>query len=300
MSSFRQKLFLLFVGSMACAPCSLPAQPLAEDRLAIVVKSPIAIFRELLAMSPEQRTKALATSPPEAQKRILQKLGEYQILPGALRERRLKETELRWYLRPLMDVPRGNRAARLAQIPKEERVLVEARLNQWDIIPPPLQQQWKNDERVANYFAQTGSRSTEPPLPITPERNAELQQALAGFNKFFELPPEEQDKTLDSASDVSGDERQQMKQTLDTFGKLTREQREQCIRSFEKFAAMGPEEREQFLKNADEWNKMSPEEQEKWRKLVAIAPIIPPPPPTPPLPSPTSSSRTTQPSVATN
>jgi hypothetical protein len=133
--------------------------------------------------------------------------------------------------------------------------------------------------------------------------DAERQKALLGFGKIFELPPVEQEKTLDSDT-VSDEERRQMKQTLDAYAKLTQQQRAQCIHSFDKFANMSAAERNQFLKNAERWNQMTPEAREKWRQLVSVAPIMPPMsgPPPPKLPS--HSERlippTVAPTVATN
>src|SRR4051812_4211960 len=112
MNLFRRKFFLAAGVAVFCAVSSLAQSGGA--------KSPVALFRELLAMSPEERNGAIAIRPPDIQKRILEKLQEYEILPDELRELRLRETELRWYLRPLMDEPRTNRAAKLALIPEEQ------------------------------------------------------------------------------------------------------------------------------------------------------------------------------------
>ena len=98
------------------------------------------------------------------------------------------------------------------------------------------------------------------------------QSALAGFNKFFELTPEDKVRALTTVSD---EERTQMEQTLASYAHLTPAQRALCISSFEKFARMSVLEREQFLKNAERWREMTPEERQKWRELVTVAPIIP-------------------------
>jgi hypothetical protein len=195
-----------------------------------------------------------------------------------------------------MDEPRSNRAARLALIPEEERKLCEERLQMWDLLPPALQQEWEDKETIVNYFAQIGSatgkdrdailRQIMTQIPhgrrVELEKGldswgqmseAERRQAMAGFNRFFELTPEEKEKTLNTASD---EERQQMEQALNAYGKLTPSQRAQCIDSFKKFATMSIAEREQFLRNAERWREMTPEERQKWRDLVNVAPIMPP------------------------
>jgi Protein of unknown function (DUF3106) len=291
MSSPRRTIFALAITTaFLCTP--LLAQPTGSGS---TNKSPVALFRELLAMNPAQREQAIASRAPGTQKRILEKLNEYELLPPELRDLRLRETELRWYLRPLMDEPRANRTNALAQVPTELRSEVEQRLQLWDLLPPPLQDELRDKDLIASYFAQARSSTPEQLTAIMrlipPERRAELekgidswqamseddrQKALAGFNKFFELTPEQKEKTLDTVSD---DERTQMEQTLAAYAHLTPAQRAQCINSFEKFAQMSVVERQQFLKNAERWKEMTPEERERWRQLVITAPIMPPTPP---------------------
>jgi len=133
MSSSRRAIFVLAALAFLCTP--LLAQPAGGS----ATKSPVALFRELLAMPPDQRQQTISIRPPDVQKRILEKLNEYELLPNELRELRLRETELRWYLRPLMDEPRTNRAAALARIPAELRTQVEERIQMWDLLPPDLQ-----------------------------------------------------------------------------------------------------------------------------------------------------------------
>ncbi|HEY1490560.1 MAG TPA: DUF3106 domain-containing protein [Verrucomicrobiae bacterium] len=286
MSSSSRVIFVLAAGlAFFCTP--LLAQPAGAS----TNKSPVALFRELLAMNPEQRQEAISIRPPDIQKRILEKLNEYELLPGELRELRLRETELRWYLRPLMDEPRTNRAVLLARIPGEVRGQVEERLQLWDLLPPPLQEELKDNDLIASYFAQapfaTPAQLQELLLQIPPERRVELekgmeawkgmsedqrQKALAGFNQFFELTPAQKEKALDLMSD---EERSQMEQTLASYEHLTPEQRRQCTSSFEKFVRMNVAERQLFLKNAERWREMTPEDRQKWRELVMVAPIMP-------------------------
>lgn len=269
------------------------AQPAAETNItSATIKSPVTLFRELLAMTPEQRKAAVVARPPEIQKRILEKLEEYQVLPSEFRELRLQETELRWYLRPLMDEPSRSRVAALEHIPEPQRAEVEQRLQMWDLLPPSLQEQFKNDDMIASYFAQISSATPQErerilgQIPIS--RRDELEKgldrwqkmseddrkkALAGFDKIFELTADEKSKALDTLPD---NERQEMEKTLAAYGNLTLAQRAQCIRSFEKFAGMSAAERQQFLRNAERWQEMTPQERQKWRELVTVAPVMPP------------------------
>src|SRR4051812_7887549 len=64
--------------------------------------SPVDYFRELLAMSSTERKAALTNRPAENQKAILAKVREYESMKPDQREWKLKATELRWYLAPLM------------------------------------------------------------------------------------------------------------------------------------------------------------------------------------------------------
>src|ERR1019366_7847670 len=73
-------------------------------------QSPISFFRDLLAMNGAERKQALTNRSPEGQKLILDKVREYESLPPDERELRLRVTELRWYLVPLMTAPATNRA----------------------------------------------------------------------------------------------------------------------------------------------------------------------------------------------
>jgi hypothetical protein len=277
--------------ALAAAVAFLCTPVLAQSAGGSTNKSPVALFRELLAMTPQQRQEAIALRPPDIQKRILEKLNEYELLPGEFRELRLRETELRWYLRPLMDEPRTNHAALLAQIPAELRAQVEERIQMWDLLPPQLQEEFKDNDLIANYFAQarfaTPEQREELLRTIPVEDRAKLekgletwkgmsddqrQKALASFNQFFDLTPAQKEKALDLMSD---EERGQMEQTLASYEHLTPEQRKLCTSSFEKFARMGVAERQQFLKNAERWRDMTPEERQKWRELVSVAPIMP-------------------------
>lgn len=314
MSSFRRTILALAGLALFCLPAA--AQPASGTNAPVTIKSPVALFRELLAMTPAERKAQIAIRPPEIQKRILEKLNEYEILPGDIRELRLQETELRWYLRPLMDEPKTNRAAMLARIPEPQRSQVEDRLRLWDLLPPGLQAQFKDNDMIANYFAQIESGNLEEQTnflhTIPRERLVELQKgldrwksmsaderqrALAGFNQFFQLTPEEKQETLNTVSDG---ERQEMEKTLASYASLTPDQREQCIRSFQKFARMSIAERQQFLKNAERWSEMTPEERQKWRQLVSVAPIMPQQGESPaPGPSPHSFLRTDH-ALATN
>ena len=268
-----------------------PPEPVPPLPLA---RSPISFFRELLAMNAAERKQALTNRSPESRTLILAKVREYESLKPDERELRLRVTELRWYLRPLMTAPATNRAAQLAAIP-EPRPQIGRR---------PVA--GMGQAAAGGAKGAVGQRS-HPPLPCRnrrPHRRAaaaDPQEHPAGaprrcwkrastsgmrcprtsaskmldrFNQFFELTAPEKEKALKTLSEP---ERRQIEKTLRTFGSLPPDQRAQCIRSFAKFASLSLDERQQFLKNAERWKLMSPGERQAWRELVrSLPPPLPP------------------------
>jgi Protein of unknown function (DUF3106) len=249
---------------------------------ALRAKSPVDFFRQLLAMTPDERKNFLTNRPPEIRERILAKVSEYEALNPDERELRLRATELRWYLMPLLRESPTNRAALLAQLPDDIRPLVQSRLEEWIILPPQLQQEFLKNERILRYFAQVDVNNA-PPENVEPSNadrahwnalsEAERRQIAAGFNQFFELTPDEKQETLNTLSDA---ERRQMEKTLQAFDKMPPNQRAECINAFAKFASMSGAEQAEFLKNAARWAQMSPAERQAWRDLVAHVPEWPP------------------------
>jgi hypothetical protein len=280
-------------------PAKLPLAPTNAFPTSPSESSPVVLFRQLLAMRSDEREIFLTNRPPEIRRRILVKVNEYEALDPDTRELRLRATELRWYLMPLLHEPPADRAARLARVPDDIRELVEARLNEWIILPPPLQQEFLENEHTLRYFASVDVSSSPPENagrgPGDGEQarwhalsRTQRRQITSEFNQFFELTPREKQKALGTLSDV---ERQQMEKTLQAFGKLPPEQRDECVRAFAKFAGMNAAERAEFLKNAGRWSQMPPAERQAWRDLVVNVPEWPPmppgfiaPPPPPPLP----------------
>ncbi len=261
--------------------------------------SPVAFFRKLLAMSPKQREDYLTNRPPQMRERILAKVIEYESLSPDDRELRLRATDLRWYLMPLLQTSPANRDAGLARVPADLREIVKSRLTEWEILPPSIKDEFLENEQTRYYFAR-----------IQPPSNSAAAQQLAAqrqriseqFREFLELTPEEKQQTLDT---LSADERAQMQKTLESFGKLTAEQQTQCVQNYAKFAGMSAADRVEFLRNAERWSQMSPAERQTWRDLVAnvpdwsSAPAIIYPPGLAPRASPVAPANS-RPSVATN
>jgi len=254
-------------------------------------RSPVDFFRQLLAMSPDERDKFLAIHPPEIRARIQAKIAEYEALDPDERELRLRATELRWYLMPLLRAEPTNRAALLAQVPDDLRELVQSRLNQWIILPPPLQQEFLSNEWAVTYFSHIDPTNGPPPTPEPAGQQApsndeqthwnnlsddQRRQITTQFNQFFDLTPEEKQEALNTLSPA---ERAQMEKTLQSFANLSPTLRAECIRAFTEFAGMSPQDRAEFLKNAERWSQMSPKERQTWRDLVENVPEWPPLPP---------------------
>jgi len=291
----------LFAGTVPSVPPPLKLFSAPTNNLPMLPRSrsPVKLFRQLLAMTPEEREAFLTNRPPAIRERILAKVGEYEALDPNERELRLRATELRWYLLPLMQEPPDQRSARLAQVPADLRELVRSRLDQWSILPPPLQQEFLENERTLRYFANVDV-SNGPPLPQAASADSESarwnamtedqrKKIAAGVNQFFELSPDEKQAALSTLSDA---ERRQMGKTLQAFDQMPPNQRDVCIRAFAKFAGMSAAEKQEFLNNAERWSQMSPADRQAWRDLVVNVPQWPPlpqdfiaPSPPPPLPS---------------
>ena len=242
-----------------------------------LAKSPVESFRELLVMPTAERAKGLTVYPPEIRNRILEKIAEYQSLEPEECELRLLVTELRWYLLPLLELPATNRAAPLALIPPAMRKLVEPRLQQWTLLPPPLRQMLLTNEQAMGYYLIRVDNPANQAPALTEEQRRRLSET---FRRLTELTPTEKDRVLSKLSDA---EHRQMEKTLDAFEKLPPDQRVRCIRSFSKFAALSADDQREFLKNAERWSQMPPAERQVWRELVSMAHILPP---LPPLPNP--------------
>lgn len=282
-----------------------PADPDGPPPLPSVTNSPVTFFRGLLTMNDAQREQALTNRPPEVRERLLAKVHEYLSLPPLPREFRLRMTELRWWLEPLMRAAPAQRSSAITNVPPRLRRLVSDRLEQWDLLPPATQKQLLANELALDYFAQV----PEPPTPqvrtfgnLTPTQltvlkpdlerweamsTGERRKLFEHLKRFFELPSEERDKALNTLSRA---EREQMENTLDAFEKLPQRDRGQCLRAFAEFAGMSAIERQRFLQSAERWSAMSSSERQAWRDIVNKLPEMPPLPPDfydlqpPPLP----------------
>jgi hypothetical protein len=247
-------------------------------------KTSTEIFRELLAASPTERDRLLATRSPEARQLIESKLREFEILPPAHRELRLRVAELQYHLSPLLRAVPAERARLLSAAPADLRPLLTHRLEAWVALDEDQRRDLLDNEPSMTWFVRLQT------LPATQVTNAlarvpaaqraavergysrwialppaERARKTADFQRFFELSESEQDKVLGS---ISPSERAQMEATLEQFAQLAPEQRARVVRGFQRFQELNATERMQFLQNAVRWQSMTPTERTAWRDLV--------------------------------
>ena len=278
-----------------------------------VLKSPVEMFRQLLAMKPDQRERSLAGRSTADRKSILEKIQKYEDMKPGERDSTLSATEIHWYLEQLIENPAGNPASRLAAVPEAYRQIVGERLDAWTILPPPLQKKFMEHEKTREYFLGSslpgndgpaaGPTESIPPLPPPLAQFAELppeerDEKVASFQRFIELPAADRRVILDSLPDT---QRQQVERTLQALEQLPRDQRDQSLLSITKLAGMTEAQRLEFFKNVARWKALPPAEQDAWRDLVNRLPPMPPglgppmppmPPPLPPLPEPLATNNT--------
>jgi len=292
------------MAQVAEPPTVRPAAPAQSARVPQpppMPPSPVQVFRDMLAMTTEQRVKAMEGRQPKTREFLTSKLKEFEALKPEERENRLRTMELRWQLLPLMSMAPSNRVLRIQGLPESDRPLIEERLRLWDKLSPEQQRDVLECEPALSAFASPGTRvpTSSVGLPVStnlqqrinssttylnnlrPEKRAELYQ---NFQEFFELSEKEKAKALDSIHTLSDAERRQMERTLATFDRLPRAQREQCIHGFQKFTALSREEQGQFLRSAARWQAMSPRDRQIWRSLV-MQKAVPQPPLPPGIPN---------------
>jgi hypothetical protein len=247
-----------------------------------------------VAAPPEVREQTLK-GRSEAHRRYLQeRLAEFDALPEAERESRLRLLEFRYHLLPLMRSLPSERPGLLAQAPVADRPLLEERLRAWDTLPLEQQQELLANEGAVSQFAefQSTAPARHPGLSAAQRQKLEAnldhwqqlpplsrERVTRHFNQFFELSDRQKRKTLEKVSDS---ERTRTQAALAAFEKLPPDERARCVEALNRFAAMPPAERARFIRNAERWQALSPEERRAWRG-VASRTALPPAPP-PPLP----------------
>jgi len=254
--------------------------------------TPVAYFRGLLGMTPAERQRVLADKSAQEQQQVLAKVREYQALPREVREERLRQTELHWYLLVLMRLDPAQRKERLKEISPIFQPMILQPLTQWDQLPGDTRQALLEKESFLRTYVewQGHSPSTQDdvvgklPAPQRARWTQELnrwqglpesrrEELSAAFRRFFCLTPGERQETV---RELSAAERKQMELALQSYANLPPALQQVCVASFSKFAAMSADERKQFLQNAAKWETMSVYERQMWRTLVNRLPPLPP------------------------
>jgi Protein of unknown function (DUF3106) len=295
---------LSILGGFAALALLAAAQPLpdgitespstATQRSTRWLQPPTQMFRELLALAPADRERALAEKAPAYRDYLRGKLAEFETLNADEREVRLHALSLRWHLLVLIRTPTEARADRLAALTAEDRRLIEERLAAWDKLPAGAQRELLENQYTVDYLLQfsSGIGRREMILEgVSPEQRARIEADLARFN---ELPPEQRQRIHDNferffelngaekrriLAAVPGAARVEMQKTITALDALPEDQRRRCLEALQRFTQMKPTEREQFLANAERWQKMSTDERQSWRQLVRQWPPEPPLPP---------------------
>jgi hypothetical protein len=285
-------------------PAILPTAPTPPVPPKNPIRTPVDLFRQLLAMNRTERQAALASRSGQVRAFLEAKIAEYETLPAPLREERLQTLQLRWHLLPLMKLPSNQRGPGLQALPEPDRKLVEERLQQWDQLSGDLQRKVLENENVIRLFFRAETNvvaAAAAATGMTPAQRNQLekdqarwramseeerQRILAHYDRFLELSSREKARILNGMQEP---ERRQMEVALRQFARLPKPQREACLRGFHKFAALTATEREEFLNSAQRWQEMTSGERKLWRDLVGRLQPQPPLPPgarprTPPLP----------------
>lgn len=272
---------------------ALPPLPGSPEALAVgVARSPVERFRQLLLMPAADRARAVEAEPAMTREGLRAKLREYEALDPEERDRRLRVTQLRWYLVPLMQVVPTNRAPVLAVIPQDIRALVARRLEEWDLLAPGLQADVLRFESTLHYFVRLESSGPEQRVAmaagLSEDRRASMESTLEQFRglsevqqrRMFErftalflLGDAERERVL---AGVPPGERSQLGATLEWFRGVPESDRRDWFAGFQAFAAMSRAERSVFLKQAERWKTMTSDERGVWRRMMASLPPVPP------------------------
>jgi hypothetical protein len=281
--------FALITGVCAGVLVSTRAQTDTAARGPVTaLKSPVAAFRELLAMKPADRERFLAERPADKRAGLLDKIREYEAMKPEERELTLSATELQFYLEQMVNTAPTNRAAQLAAVPAVYRRIIGDRLGVWDIMPPDLQQDMLAHEATRHYFLGAGEDTATneadyykilpPPLQdevarlgsITPE---ERQQSYEAARQFFGMSEEEKNRVLRT---LSAADRAQVGRTVEDLQRLPRGQLDKCMATVVRLADLSDAQRREFLKNAGRWREMPPADRAAWDKLADRLPPLPP------------------------
>ncbi len=257
-------------------------------------RNPVAVFRTLLAMRTDARSTELAAKPTRLREVLTIRLREYDTLTPAEREARLRATELRYYLNPLLTTIPATRATQLAAVPDSLRPLVTERLAAWDKLPAEIQREIFTNEKLLQAMTRPSAAGAFPPLPpglvpAVPDNVSQWQnldarqreQLLDNFTHYFRLDDRAKMRVVAALPEPK---RAEATRTLDQFEQLPAGERAACLTALKRLGQMPQAEQAQFYANAEQWQKMPESERAAWRKVVIEFPPLPPGAGLPPLP----------------
>lgn len=267
--------------ALLCAAClAVTAEPGTTER------NPVAAFRILLAMRTDARTTELAAKPARLREVLTNRLREYDTLTPAEREARLRATELRFYLNPLLTTIPATRATQLAAVPDSLRPLVTERLAAWDNLPAEIQRAVLTNERLLQAMTRPAVPNAFPPLPPglepkVPDNVSQWQnldarqreQLLDNFTHYFRLDERAKTKVVAALPEPK---RAEATRTLGELEQLSTDERAACLSALKKLGQMSQGEQAQFYANAELWQKMPESERAAWRKVMTEFPPLPP------------------------
>ena len=147
-----------------------------------------------------------------------------------------------------MNVAPTNRSAQLAQIPPEDRALVEYRMREWDRLAPEVQKQLLENEATIRYFTELRDSQGYRTNTISAARRDKLERGIQQWQALVEA------------------DRQRI-------ANLSLEERHQFLKNAERWELMTPDERQAWR----ELVKSIP----LLPSNVRTAPVPPTPPPRP-------------------
>ena len=249
-------------------------------------RSPVALFRELLAMSPAEQSDAIERRFPEKRAVITRKLDEYRALDPAILEQKLFVTEMHYFVVPLLNVPSESRRSSLGLMTANVRVIVSEKLKQWDQLPTRNRDEILANSKLLGWFLQDGVQPPMPPMPVgnndsfsvrpplpTPELQAQADLADR-VNAILELPASDRSEFLEKVDPAA---RAQITDIVARLNQVPEVDRSKCVASFVRIALMAPDERRRFLASADAWVAIPDKSKRLWRNVVPELPPVPRP-----------------------
>jgi len=283
-----------------------PLPPSRKPPIPSVLDSPVSHLKRLLEADLEQRNALL---PPKGERSRLfwqKKLQEYEKLEPEERQRRLQEAQWHWYLMLIMRAEGPARSRVLAEIPDEDRPLIENRLQVWEALPKDIQQGILTHLPALRYFARFAATSDAgdqgnpskdlQPMDVAskndhpewhelpPERRRSI---FLSYQTFFDLETPIKRRVL---SKIPLPQRMGIQERLTQMERLSPSQRDQCLAALKAYARMSEEERKRFQQTAQQWKSLPIESLAAIRKVAVRVPPLPTLsrqalPPSPPFPT---------------